>query len=304
MIFEVLSLVFFLGVGLALQLRAPSAERLRERLWTAHFWTLVPALVFYAFSTVPFEREIGLALAAAILANWLVIGVGYAYAARVADAREERGALALGAAFPNTGFVGYPLAQLIFGNQGLTLMVVYDRLAWLVPSVAISTALARLHGRRRVPRSTRQRLSVILVNPPLIAAVAAIALRIGGIDVSSEVESLGRVGSALIGPVGFLLLGLALPLAPPVHDVIELRRAAGALLIRFAVAPVLLLICGKALGASIPDVFYLGAAMPCAFNLVILARVFDLRPQLIRLLVVGSTIPALLTAAVAVAVLH
>jgi predicted permease len=304
MVFEVLSLVLFLGVGVVVQLRARSADLLRERVWGAHFWSLVPVLVFYAFSTIPFEAEIGLALAAAILANWLVIAVAYAYAAIVSDAREERGALALGAAFPNTGFVGYPLAQFLFGDPGLTLMVIYDRLAWLVPSVAVSTAFARLHGRRATPRRARQRLAVMFVNPPLIAAVAAIALRIGGIDVSSEVEPLGRIGSSLIGPVGFLLLGLALPLAPPVHDVIELRRAAGALLIRFAVAPLLLLACGTALGASIPKVFYLGAAMPCAFNLVVLARVFDLRPQLMRLLVVGSTIPALVTAAVAVAVLR
>jgi predicted permease len=304
MIIEILGLVLFLGIGLVVQLRARSTHLLRERLWGAHFWSLVPALVFYAFSTVPFEAEIGLALAAAILANWLVIAVAYTYAALVSDAREERGALALGAAFPNTGFVGYPLAQVLFGNPGLTLMVVYDRLAWLVPSVALSTALARLHGRRAAPRSGRQRLAVIFLNPPLIAAVAAIALRIGGIDVSGAVEPLGQIGSALIGPVGFLLLGLALPLAPPVHDVIELRRAAGALLIRFAVSPLLLLACGTALGASIPDAFYLGAAMPCAFNLVVLARVFDLRPQLMRLLVVGSTIPALVTAAVAVVVLR
>jgi predicted permease len=32
--------------------------------------------------------------------------------------------------------------------------------------------------------------------------------------------------------------------------------------------------------------------MPCAFHLLVLARVFDVRPQLVRLLVVGSTLPA------------
>jgi predicted permease len=32
--------------------------------------------------------------------------------------------------------------------------------------------------------------------------------------------------------------------------------------------------------------------MPCAFHLLVLARVFDVRPHLMRLLVVGSTVPA------------
>jgi predicted permease len=50
--------------------------------------------------------------------------------------------------------------------------------------------------------------------------------------------------------------------------------------------------CGAAFGADIPTAFYLCAAMPCAFHPMILARVFDVRPQLMRLLVVGSTVRA------------
>ena len=52
----------------------------------------------------------------------------------------------------------------------------------------------------------------------------------------------------------------------------------------------------------IPGVFYLAAAMPCAFHLLILARVFDLRPHLMRLLVVGSTVPAVAAALAVTAV--
>lgn len=78
------------------------------------------------------------------------------------------------------------------------------------------------------------------------------------------------------------------------HGVLELRKAAGVFAIRFAVAPLVLLGSGFALGTEIPAAFLLGAAMPCAFHLLILARVFDVRPQLVRLLVVGSTFPAVL----------
>ncbi|TMK66343.1 MAG: hypothetical protein E6G60_03435 [Actinobacteria bacterium] len=59
-----------------------------------------------------------------------------------------------------------------------------------------------------------------------------------------------------------------------------------------AVAPLVLLATGSLLGVSIPGAFYLAAAMPCAFHLLVLARVFDVRPQLVRLLVLGSTVPA------------
>lgn len=290
---EVALLVLFFALGLVLQRRHPG-ERARQVAWAAYWWTVATTLVFTSFSTVHFDRGLGLALAAAVLASWLVMALGYAYAGLVADARDERGALALGAGFPNTGFVGYPLAQLALGNDALALMVLYDRLAWLVPSTAVSTAVARLHGRRDAAdgASARRRLRIVLANPPLLAAVAAVSLRVAGVDVAGWAEPLGRAAAEVVGPAGFFLLGLVLPLEPPVHGLPELRKAAGVLAIRFAVAPLVLLACGTALGAEIPAAFVLGAAMPCAFHLLVVARVFNVRPQLVRLLVVGSTVPA------------
>jgi len=69
-------------------------------------------------------------------------------------------------------------------------------------------------------------------------------------------EPLGEVVAALIGPAGSLfLLALMLPLERPSHGAEELRRAGGALLIRLAAAPLELLACGLAVGASLPAVF-------------------------------------------------
>ena len=72
----------------------------------------------------------------------------------------------------------------------------------------------------------------------------------------------------------------------------ELRHAAGAAAIRFAGGPVALLATGRLLGADVPGVFYLLAAMPSAFHLLVLARVYDVRPGLMNRIVVGTTIPA------------
>jgi malonate transporter and related proteins len=289
---ELVLLAAAFAFGLAVQSRY-RAEALRASAWTAYFWTLTPALVFYAFSTVTFDRELTLALTAAILSSWLVIGLGLLYALLVARERDERGALALGAGFPNTGFVGYPLAQIAFGAPGLALMVIYDRLAMLVPSTAVSTAIARLHGRRQPPADRARQLAVLLVNPPLLAMAGAIALRIAGWELPG-LDRLGALAGDAIGPAGFFLLGLSLPLERAVLAATELKRAAGALAIRFAVAPLVLLACGLVLGARVPDVFVLAAAMPCAFHLLVLARVFDVRPQLMRVLVVASTVAAVI----------
>jgi predicted permease len=297
---ELAVLVCCFALGVAIQ-RRPGSELLRRRVWSVYFWTVAPTLVFFAFSTVTFDHGLALAMVAVVLSSWLVLGLGYGYATAVSADRAERGALVLGAGFPNTGFVGYPLAQIAFGPAGLALMAVYDRLAMLVPSLAVSTTIARAHGR---DPARRGHAASLLLNAPLLAAGFAVALRLAGVDVGVVAEPLGHVAAVIIGPAGFFLLGLALPLERPDHGAPELRRAAGALAIRFAAAPLVLAALGHLLGAEIPPVFYLAAALPCAFHLLVLARVFDVRPQLVRLLVVGSTVPAVVVVAAGSLLLH
>ena len=96
----------------------------------------------------------------------------------------------------------------------------------------------------------------------------------------------------MIGPYGFFLLGLSLTFTRAPRPPEELRRAAGAVAIRLAGGPLALVATGALLGADVPGVFYLLAGMPSAFHLLILARVYEVRPALMNRIVVGTTIPA------------
>lgn len=295
-----LVLAAFLALGAACQ-AAGARDGLRGAVWRVHFWSVSPLLVFVTFLTLHPDERLMLALLAAILATWSVLGAGFAYAHLVSRERDERGALALAAGVGNTGFVGYPLAQLAYGHPGLALAVVYDRLSFLVPPLAVTTTVARLYGRRVEGEGCR--LRALAANPPLIALVAALGLRAAGVHVPGLAD--GRaLGAAVVGPLGFFLLGLSLPLERPAHPPVELSRAAGALAIRFLGGPLALFAAGRLLGAHIPAVFYLLSAMPCGFNLLVLARVYELRPALMRLLVVGSTLPAVAVVVIAFGVMH
>jgi hypothetical protein len=74
-ILEATLLAAFFLLGLAVQRHAPS-PRLRERAWAAYWWTVTPTLLLTSFATIQFDRGLGLALAAAVLASWLVFGIG------------------------------------------------------------------------------------------------------------------------------------------------------------------------------------------------------------------------------------
>ena len=282
-------LLVALLVGLLLQ-RLRSQERLRDLIWIFSFWLVIPVLVFATFLGFPLDRKLGLALAVVIASTWLLLGLSFLYARLVTNERDEQGALTLAGALGNTGFIGYPFAQLLYGQHGLSQAVVYDQLAFGLPMSSISVVVGRLFGRRSADIGGRSRLAAFLLNPPLWALAAALVLRALGVQIP-HIHSVENGAAAVVGPMGFLMLGISLPLEQVEHDLLEVARATGAMTLKVAVGPLILFALGRAVGAHIPPTFYLLAAMPPAFHLLTVARVFDMRPALMRLMVVAATIP-------------
>lgn len=128
-----------------------------------------------------------------------------------------------------------------------------------------------------------------LVNPPVIAGVAAVTLRLLGVDISEVVAPVGPAIGLLFGLVGFLQIGLAISLEPLAHDRGDVWRAALTIALRCGLMALTLLALGWLFSVKIPGVFLLLAAMPVAFNTLVVSAVFDLDRELARLLVAVST---------------
>jgi predicted permease len=285
--------------GVLLQ-RSRVGARARTVVWWTSFIGLGPSLVVAAFLTTEIDRGLLLGVAAAIAGNWIVLGLAYLVAWRLASSREERGCLALAASFGNTGYMGVPLSLLAFGPAAVPAAVIYDRLGWLLPPTAVSTAIARTHGAAGDALGRRWHRAFLL-NPPALALVAAIALRLSIGEVHA-IASFRDAAAYLVGPTGFLLLGLSVPL-----DRIRLSRqeaAAGtvAVAIRVVAGPVVLLALDHALGADVPNAFYLSSALPGAFHLLVIARLYELRPILMRAMVVVSSAAAVIAVSIGSAI--
>lgn len=289
---KLIFLLVALVVGLLLQ-RLRSEERVRDSIWNVSFWLVIPVLVFATFLSFPLDHKLLLAVATAIVSTWTLLALSYLYARLVTRERDERGALTLAGGVGNTGFIGYPLTQLVFGHTGLSQAVVYDQLSFGVPMSSISVVVARFFGRRSVDTEGRSRLAVVLLNPPLWALAAALVLRGLGVHVP-HMRTVEDVAAAVVGPMGFLMLGISLPLEQVEHDLLEVARATGAMALKIGAGPLILFTLGTAFGAHIPPTFYLLAAMPPAFHLLTIARVYDMRPALMRLMVVAATIPVVI----------
>ncbi len=282
-----------LAAGISLQRRAPNPQRLSYVLFLATFWVTSPLVVFFAYTTLTLDTRLLAAMALVVASSWLVLGLG-AGAARLAGRDPaERGAMILAAALGNTGFVGYPLAVLAFGPPGLALAVVYSEFQFLIPVIAVSVGVARRFAGPGAcapgASGLRTMLRGWLINPPVVAGVLAVGLRLAGADLRAAVEPLGPAAALAIGLFGFVQVGLAAPLERLAHTVADLGRALLILSVRSVAAPLVLLGLGRLAGIDIPGVFLLLAATPVAFHTIVLARVYALDGALLRLLVAVST---------------
>lgn len=285
------SLSFFAGVLLQRRVRDPG--RLSHILFLVTFWGAVPLVTFFAYTTVVVDRDLFAALLVVMAASWLTLGIGLLWARWGSREPRARGLLALATALGNSANVGYPLASLVFGGQGLALAVIYSEFQFLIPTIAVAVGVARrFAGPASRAAAAAGMAGVVrswLLNPPVAAGVLGVALRLAGADLREFVEPVGPYLGLAVGILGFVQLGVAIPLERLVHGRADASRAATTIALRCVAAPLVLFTLAQLAGITLPGVFVLLAAMPVAFNTLIVARVYDLDSELARLLIVVST---------------
>lgn len=281
------------AAGVALQRRLRDPQRASHLVFMFVLWVLSPLAVVYGYTTVSVRPGLAAAFACVVAAAWLTLIVGMVWGRLGSRTAGEAGVLAYATAMGNSAILGYPLATLVFGGPGLALAVVFTEFQFLIPSQGVILGLGRHYAgpesRGRRAAGLREMSRSWLLNPPVIAGAAAVALRLLGVDISDLVRPIGPVVGLLFGFVGFLQFGLAVSLEPLRHDHGDLWRGAVTVVLRSALAPIVLLLLGWVAGIHIPAVFLLLAAMPVAFYTMVVSAVFDLDRELARLLVAVST---------------
>jgi predicted permease len=274
----------FAALGVWLQ-RGAHGDLLRRRLWSINYVLFIPLAATYAFLSLELDRHLLALVGCWVGAWWLTVLLAGGVARAVSRDRTRRGALWLVGAFPNTGFIGFPLANLAYGTDGLRLAIVYDQVSLIVPAIVVSTIIARRHmGATSGPAPARRSLlHEVLASPPLWTVLVLVALRATVVPDPVDVGWLGAFVAHTVGPVGFLLLGLSIPLEGFTHDRVEVAQSTAAMLVRVAAAPALVWLVAHAFGVDVPRSLYLIAAMPTAFHALVLSRLHDLDVAIVRL---------------------
>lgn len=212
---------------------------------------------------------------------------------------------ALAAVFSNVGFIGLPLALLLYGSEAAlpaVLIVMGDTIVML----GLATALIEADIGRGEDRAALLRLIAggVARNPIVVAAVLGLSLNLASVPVPEPVVAYGSLLADAAGPCALFALGATLA-GRPMHE-----GAAETLYLTFVklvVHPALVAVMALWV-FELPPVWaavaILQAALPIAANVYVLAQRYDLHAGRISTAIFVSTAAAVVTISLLIGFLY
>ena len=271
------------------------------------FLLLAPALLFRTMSQVHVQ-DLRLKPVAAYF-----IAAGLIFAGTLAWRGFNRTAavLALANTFSNTVMIGIALIGLAYGPDGMVVLLTLISLHSLVlmTSAILVLELVVVHEestvagapRRSIARTVGRALRNSIIHPVPLPIIAGLLFAQTGLAIPGFVDRpLALLGQAF-GPIALVMVGITLALTPfSMHWRAALVQAS----IKNVVHPLLVIAIGWALGVSgLPlTVMVVAAALPIGANVFLFAQRYKTAEDLTTASVVMSTILALVTLTVVMAI--
>ena len=251
----------------------------------------IPALIV-ASMQVPFTPERLIGAETLILATGALYVFSFALAWVVSKAMRvpaaEEGVLQFAIVFGNVGFMGFPVALTLFGEESLFYVAIFNLIFnVLVFSVGIAM-LTEGRGKGFDPK--------LLLNPGIAASVVGLALFLGSVEIPSPfIDSIELLGGVTT-PLAMIIVGAMLATFPAREMVGNWRIWAASAILLLAVPAAYCYL----LAPVFPDPYINGimitmAAMPAAANTVIFAEQYGADSRLASQIVFVSTIGSLVT---------
>ena len=193
------------------------------------------------------------------------------------------GALIMCAGFGNTSFVGIPLIQAMYGEEGLKTVMLVDQPGFVALST-VGILVANFYSGSK--DSLLKHLSKILKFPPFIAFVIALLLNIFSIEIPKDFdEVLMKLGATTV-PLALVSVGSQMQWK-------KIEKKEGfhlfiGLLFKLVLLPLIILVIYKHIfhqNGDVIDICILEAAMAPMITAAIIASAHDLEPKFCNLMV-------------------
>ncbi|GAA0311568.1 AEC family transporter [Halarchaeum salinum] len=223
----------------------------------------LPALVFHGIATTSLSGSAALSLVVAVVAYLLALMVLAFVAGRIFDVPETLlSGLVLASAFPNSGFVGIPLASFVFGDLGRTTATVF----LTTQSVVLYTlGVYVVSAREGDAAGATSALREVFRLPLVYAVAAAVLVRLLGVVPPVDGTFMTTVDSVGAASIPLMLTVVGIQLADV--DLGHLRPTALPAVLKLGIAPVvgaaIALVVGFA-NPAVANIFMLECATPAA----------------------------------------
>lgn len=275
-------------IGLALR-RLPTLPA-NAHVALNHFviYISLPALALYYIPKI----EISSQLLYPVGVAWLGFGLSFLFFTLLRKyfnwSKKLTGSLILTAGLGNTAFLGYPIAEALYGGEGLQLAILVDQPGSSIVISTLGILVATSHSRGTTSGS--QMLKKILSFPPFVAFVIALGLNLTGTDFPELTQAVFSKLGSTVTPVALTSVGLQLKWEQ--HSKHWNFLAIG-LAFKLLIYPLFFLILYHFIfgaEALIVQVSVMQAAMAPMITAAILASSYGLKPKLSNMMI-GIGIP-------------
>lgn len=286
---SLLLLICCLGLGVFFRKSKLLPENAYLSLNGFVIYAALPALILEKIPAISFTGNV----VYPILMPWLIFGLSIPFFAWLGKQkgwnRQTTGCLTLTAGLGNTSFVGIPVMQMLWGEEGVQVAILADQPGSFAALATVGIMVASYYSSGH---STLQDILLRVVRfPPFLAFVLAIILKGSGWQLPDIFHyTLSRLGSMVV-PLALVSVGMQLNPSAPGKELPKLLWGLGYKLL-FAPALIFILYLLILRNHSLPAYgSVMEAAMGPMITAAIVATNFGLRPELVGRMV-GFGIPA------------
>lgn len=280
---NLLIILFSLVLGMVLRRIRSVPENAHLTLNQIILYVALPALIFRSIPGIDWRPE----LLALCLVPWGLFFLAWGVFRKTTWPDEVKGALILTAGLGNTAFVGFPVIEALYGEEGLRYAIFLDQPGTFLIVSSLGLVVANRYSAGKL-RKRDLALRIILF-PPFLSFVIALILAASGWRPSGAGEVILDRLASMLTPLALISVGLQLKLG----DIrTEGRYLSIGLLFKLFLSPLLILGVMKALNltGTMGRVAVMEAAMAPMVTSTIVAQAHNLRPKLAGLML-GLGVP-------------
>ncbi|WP_114747836.1 AEC family transporter [Pleomorphovibrio marinus] len=288
---NILLIVLCMVIGILLRKVKDFPENAPRTLNAYLIYVVLPAISLLHIS----KLQLSLSLLMPVLVAWVVFPFTWLLFANLGKKygweRSTIGCLIVCGGLSNTGFVGYPVIEALYGTEGLKLAILADQPGSFIVVSSLAIIVASLFGAERMRK--RDISKRMLLFPPFLFFLCAVLLNVAQVEISGAFLTILESFSSTLTPIALIAVGMQLKVK--LQDVKDRFLWIG-LGHKLILAPLIIfLLYGFILEKRgdeglIFRVSVMEAAMAPMITSSIIATNFNLKPKLASLLV-GIGIP-------------